>query len=84
MNRINEFLYSLGLLNKYHSKSEHVSGYITFASLLVLLALFILVVIDELLFAATFREYLSITGKFALGGFGIGCLLIVFSTNKII
>ena len=84
MNRINEFLYSLGLLNESHSKSVHVAGYITVASLLVLLVLFILVAIDELLFSATLREHLSIIGKFALGGFGIGCLLIILSTNKLL
>ena len=84
MNMMNNFLYSLGLLNESHSKSVHVAGYISFGSVLVLLLLFILAVIDEFIFAAAFREYLSIVGKFALGGFGLGCVLIVLSTNEII
>ena len=84
MSKINNFLYNLGLLHESHSKSVHVAGYISFGSVLVLLVLFILVVIDELIFAAAFREYLSIVGKAALGGFGLGCVLVVLSTNEII
>jgi hypothetical protein len=62
----------------------HLAGYITYGSVLSLILLFVLAAIDDFIFGSVLREYLEIIGKLGLGGFAIGCVLIVLSTNKII
>ena len=84
MNSINKYLYELGLLHESHSKSVHIAGYISYGSILVLLILFILAAIDEFVLGGALREYLSVVGKLSLFGLGVGTVLTVLATNKII
>lgn len=84
MNAFKKVLYKLGLLHESHSKSVHVAAYITDGSLLIMFALIPLVIIDEYLLSNALHEYLSLVGKVSLGAFGVGCVLIILATNKII
>lgn len=84
MKIFNKLLYRLGFLHEEHSQSEHIAGYVTSGNLLLLIALMPVVIIDELIFNNVLHEYLLIIGKLALGGFGVGCVLILLATNEII
>jgi len=77
-------LYKLGWLHETNSKSEHIASYVTNGSLLALFALIPIAVIDEFILNRLLHEYLAVIGKLSLCGFGLGCILIILATNKII
>ena len=84
MNSFKQLLSKLGLLDETYSKSERIASYVTNGSLLILIALFPVVIIDEFILNKLLHDYLTVIGKLSLSGFGIGCVLIILATNKII
>jgi len=81
---IKHILRQLGLLHDGDTKSERIALYILDVSFIIIIALIPLAVIDEFIFNRAFHEYLSIIGKLAFSGLGIGCILVILATNRII
>ncbi len=78
------WLIGRGLLHSAHTRSERLAGIWTALSILILLALIAIVVVDELFLGRSLYAVLRPFGIAALVSFGVGCLLIVLSTNHII
>ena len=73
-----------GFLHPTHSRSVRVAGVWYALSVLILVGLIVIGVIDDLLFGRIFFPVLRPLGIAALVSCGIGLVLIVLSTNRII
>lgn len=82
--RINNILYASNILHKSHSPSAHLAAYVTFGSLILIVAMLAFAAIDGLLFNGSLRPLIEKILGVGLTGFGVGCLLILLSSNEII
>ncbi|WP_226669236.1 hypothetical protein [Microbulbifer aggregans] len=67
-----------------YSKSERYSAFLVGGSILAMMVVFVLAVINEVLFDKYFHEYLVVFGKASLGCFIVGLILTVLSANDLV
>ena len=82
--RYEEHLIARGFLHSVHTKSERMAGVWTGLFIWGLAVVAVLAVLDHLILGGSLIPVLRPLGIAALVSFGIGCILIVLSINRLI